>query len=306
MFVTLRFYCRKKITKNVWWDDWCILITYLFVLIASCILAAYVSYGGARHTFDIPAAQLPTVTKLNYISQVFHIMGISIGKVAVALLIYRLQAPCRWRTWVLACLSIGVFVTGSLSIILYFLQCTPRQALFNPSLGKCWNPKYMNGYIIADSSLKAMADLVLAFLPITFLWNLQISRRKKVSLAMLLGLGVVAFICAIVKISQLPTDKIKADINWVNVSLLIWNFNEANVVIWAACLPTLMPIFGHKSHNHDTRPPFRYFRLVSIDGKPTRSQRMPDGSPSEDSDLANVLKQGSMEHSGERWIKNQV
>ena len=123
----------------------------LFVLIASCILAAYVSYGGVRHTFDIPAAQLPKVTKLNYISQVFHIMGISIGKVAVALLIYRLQAPCRWRTWVLACLSIGVFVTGSLSIILYFLQCTPRQALFNPSLGKCWNPKYMNGYVIADS-----------------------------------------------------------------------------------------------------------------------------------------------------------
>ena len=27
VFVTSRFYCRKKITKNIWWDDWFILIT---------------------------------------------------------------------------------------------------------------------------------------------------------------------------------------------------------------------------------------------------------------------------------------
>lgn len=27
LFVALRFYCRIKITRNVWWDDWVILLT---------------------------------------------------------------------------------------------------------------------------------------------------------------------------------------------------------------------------------------------------------------------------------------
>lgn len=29
VFITFRFYCRKRITKNLWWDDWAILITFV-------------------------------------------------------------------------------------------------------------------------------------------------------------------------------------------------------------------------------------------------------------------------------------
>lgn len=29
VFITFRFYCRKRITKNLWWDDWFILITFV-------------------------------------------------------------------------------------------------------------------------------------------------------------------------------------------------------------------------------------------------------------------------------------
>ena len=29
VFITFRFYCRKKITKNLWWDKWFILITFV-------------------------------------------------------------------------------------------------------------------------------------------------------------------------------------------------------------------------------------------------------------------------------------
>ena len=37
----------------------------------------------------------------------------------------------------------------------------------------------------------ALEDLVLAILPVTFLWNLRMSVRKKMALCVLLGLGVL-------------------------------------------------------------------------------------------------------------------
>ena len=123
-----------------------------FVLTASIMATIYVQSGGARHTYDIPLADLSKVTKLDYISQLFNVLGFSIGKVSVALLIYRLQAPSRWRTRLLAGLSVTVVLSTLLSIILYFVQCSPPRALWDPAAGTCWNLKYLNYVNIALSS----------------------------------------------------------------------------------------------------------------------------------------------------------
>lgn len=89
----------------------------------------------------------------------------------------------------------------------------------------------------------AFIDLALALLPITIVYNLQLNWQKKAGLSCLLGLGVFACACAVIKTSKLPGLNARADITYITVSLWIWNANETNVVIVAACIPTLRPLF---------------------------------------------------------------
>jgi hypothetical protein len=89
----------------------------------------------------------------------------------------------------------------------------------------------------------AFIDITFALMPITIIYNLQLNWRKKVGLSCLMGMGVFAFVCAVVKTSKLPELKARADITYITVSLWIWNANEANLVIIAACIPTLRPLF---------------------------------------------------------------
>ena len=134
----------------------------VFGIIASAIVTAYILAGGAKHTSDISLAQLPRITKLNYLSQVFNILGFSTGKISVAFLIYRLQSPSRWRTWLLAILSILSFVLAILVIALFYAQCTPVRAIWIPSAGTCWNPKYVNDWDITASSKSPADDTIRA------------------------------------------------------------------------------------------------------------------------------------------------
>ena len=89
----------------------------------------------------------------------------------------------------------------------------------------------------------AFIDLALALLPITIIWNLQLDWHKKLGLSTLMGLGVFAFICAVIKTSKLPELNARADITFITVSLWIWTANETNAIILAASIPTLRPLY---------------------------------------------------------------
>lgn len=89
----------------------------------------------------------------------------------------------------------------------------------------------------------ASMDLALALLPITIIWNLRLDWHKKLGLSVLMGMGVFAFICAVIKTSKLPELNARADITFITVSLWMWTANETNVLILAASIPTLRPLY---------------------------------------------------------------
>ena len=139
--------------------------------------------------------------------------------------------------------------------------------LWNPALvpaGKaiCWPPYRQTDFSLftgstfgTDLSLRfsqtliavigwlAFMDLCLVILPISIIWNLQLNWHKKVGLSALMGMGVFACICAAIKTSKLTELNARADITFITVDLWIWNINETNVVILAASMPTLRPLF---------------------------------------------------------------
>lgn len=95
----------------------------------------------------------------------------------------------------------------------------------------------------------AFIDLTLALMPITIVYDLQLNWRKKVGLSCLMGMGVFAFACAVVKTTKLTELNARADITYVTADLWIWTANEINLVIIAACIPTLRPLFILRFHH---------------------------------------------------------
>ena len=89
----------------------------------------------------------------------------------------------------------------------------------------------------------AFIDLALALLPITIIWNLRLDWQKKMGLSTLMGLGVFAFICAVIKTTKLPELNARGDLTFITVSLWIWTANETHVIILAASIPTLRPLY---------------------------------------------------------------
>ncbi|KAL8645657.1 MAG: hypothetical protein Q9210_006586 [Variospora velana] len=58
----------------------------------------------------------------------------------------------------------------------------------------------------------------------------------------IIDLVISAGVCAAIKTSQLRTVT-KVDITWKLAGYLLWNALEVNVIIIAACIPTLRPLF---------------------------------------------------------------
>ncbi|KAL8802635.1 MAG: hypothetical protein Q9200_006514, partial [Gallowayella weberi] len=208
----------------------------------------YGARGYARHAVYLTPAERSNAAKVSVISRACCIMAIAFGKISVAFLIQRIQGSNKWRMWFLYFCSISVFIMALFAVIFLFAQCQPAHALWTPSMikdgtGHCWDPIPVNNYDIAAAGYFAWLDFVLAILPASFVCKLQMAKRKKVALCALLGMGVFAGICATIKTVHLRTMTHKDDITWKLPQYLLWNALEVNIIIIAACIPTLRPLF---------------------------------------------------------------
>ena len=147
----------------------------------------------------------------------------------------------------------------------------------------------------------AFIDLALALLPITIIWLLQLDWHKKVGLSMLMGLGVFAFICAVIKTSKLPELNARGDITFITVSLWIWTANETNVIILAASIPTLRPLYLTIFN----RPGSEFYRnkgfSKTIRGRKTGRNTAPSGT----SESTEVIRAVKVENSRLELARNE-
>lgn len=82
-------------------------------------------------------------------------------------------------------------------------QCSPPRYFFDQVFGlqgHCMDVSVVPNVTIAHSVVGAVCDLVFATLPIAMLWNVQMNKRTKTVIAILLGMGGVAGIALLVRI----------------------------------------------------------------------------------------------------------
>ncbi|GAM84863.1 hypothetical protein ANO11243_028650 [Dothideomycetidae sp. 11243] len=245
--VALKAFTRAHVLHALGWDDFFIFFSAVLIIICTSIFTYDVHLGMGKHEADIDPTMLSKAVKINYIGNPFGIMAYSFPNISVAILVNRLLAPDRLRSAALYGLAISQCVIAAVACVLLFAQATPTAYLWNPTIhGKLNYPsRVLTGYSYFVGSYTAMTDVVLAVVPVAAFWKLNLNTKTKLGLCFLMACTLFAAICAAVKTSKLHELADLNDFTYGTVDLIIWAIVEANVIIIAACMPSMRPFFHH-------------------------------------------------------------
>lgn len=127
-------------------------------------------------------------------------------------------------------------------------QCTPVAASWDirvrlqPST-RCFPNRTYSFIGLFNSIVNIITDIAFAVLPIPVVLKLQVNRRTKITLTLVLSLGFIACIAGIVK-ARLQVTAIQTPDSAFHNSFQIWYMLELCLGILAASLPTLKPLFA--------------------------------------------------------------
>ncbi|KAF2245418.1 hypothetical protein BU26DRAFT_607669 [Trematosphaeria pertusa] len=279
-----RVYARKYLTRNLGWEDVILGVSMTLLYIQSAFVSVSIHYGLARHQYYLLISNplnISKVVKWQLFSEPVAILGTTIPKVAVTMLLIKLLDPNKLAVAWLWALNILLNALSIVCIITSFVQCTPTSAYWTRAGGKCWDPSIVANLAISQGALSAFTDFSLALFPTTVVLNLQMNWRKKAAVCSLMGFGCFAGVAAIIRTTKLAKLAEQTDFTWSIWTLVLWVAIECCVIIVCACVPSLRPLF-RKLYNQPFGSTF-----------PSLFSRRKGGS--DNSYMLNASPQGSMQ-----------
>ncbi|KAI0180065.1 hypothetical protein GGR52DRAFT_225644 [Hypoxylon sp. FL1284] len=269
VFVALRFYTRLYMLKIKKYaiDDYIVALSML-VCIAHAVLMAIATYNG----MGLHAWQYDEDLNSRYylwigISSEFYVLGLMGFKCALCLLYIRLFGV--YTGFRRACYGSIVFCICYLfcNMTTEFFGCHPIRKKWQPSIdGWCINSTASSTFY---GACHMISDLVIAIMPLTMIWRLQIAtRRQKVGLSLVLSCGFMAWAISVTRWSISTYDHVAVVSTpdrtwWAGVSFTL-SILEINAGLICACAATLGPLWklayaqvrtwSGRSAHHQTKP----------------------------------------------------
>ncbi|KAI1308612.1 fucose permease [Xylaria venustula] len=261
VFVAARLACRKFIVRQVSWDDYFIVIAWVFAFGLSFAIDYGATKGLGRHDADIPADDWDPLRRSEYTFTVLYNPALMAFKTSVLVFYLRLskntQKVLRLASWAVL---IIVNLAGTVLTLLNIFQCRPVEAAFNLTdpPGQCIP---LLTEFICSAPVNIVTDLAILALPLPVLTGMRLPQRQKIILIMTFALGIFVTVVDVVRIYYLQkaisdassstlsgndnlnsSFGISPEFAW-NASLaLLWSAVEVNVGIACACIPTLKPL----------------------------------------------------------------
>ncbi|OAL04355.1 hypothetical protein IQ06DRAFT_364897 [Phaeosphaeriaceae sp. SRC1lsM3a] len=210
---------------------------------APLLLGLTCTYGLGRRTPFVSLSNRRSALRLLFILQVIFYWSIALIKLSVALLLLRLRPTRRWSIFLYITMTF-LILTVLAQTLLQFLQCAPFSIFWDPSAArrpggvKCLPLRVINITIITHSAIHVSTDLVLSFIPITFIRKLNRPRREKIFLSLLMGMGLFASMFAILRTVTLRSFA-RGDFFRGQVMPTLYGTLELEVALIAATVPTL-------------------------------------------------------------------
>ncbi|KAI1180227.1 hypothetical protein F4777DRAFT_599137 [Nemania sp. FL0916] len=260
VLVPLRVYVRVWIVKSFWWDDGFLVAAYLVLIPTYALLWQTVTDGLGRHLGCVSQDAAVQATKYQYIAEVLEIVCVVFSRTSVALFVVRLFGVTRPLRIFLY--SYTLFMATSLLTTagLVLAVCSPVQALWDPAVAAtatCWSETVRETIDYLNGAISILSDFLLALLPIYFLIKLQMSRRLKVGLVLLLALGLLPALSAVLR-TALASTQASSDFLYSSAVLIVFGSLETSIIIITTCLPALRPLFNRSTHQKSSEYSYNF------------------------------------------------
>ncbi|MCJ1381360.1 hypothetical protein MMC17_004470 [Xylographa soralifera] len=111
-------------------------------------------------------------------------------------------------------------------------------------------------YIYLTTVLDIVTDVLIVSVPVVLLWNVNITRNRKIGLCMVLGLSIVMVIFALIRVTLSTLNNGTIDSVW----LFFWSETECCVAIIMVSLTAVRGLFGLESSRDSKEKELLYLR----------------------------------------------
>ncbi|KAI1107994.1 hypothetical protein F5Y14DRAFT_437826 [Nemania sp. NC0429] len=237
VFFCLRIFIKWKYRGKLWYDDYTLAASMLFLLVNGSLVQRIIVWGYGAHVDDVASENVHwIIAYLQIVSGVVR-LSTNLARASFAITLLQLSNE-REKVFVWFALLTMLAVTTP-AIILPFVSCRPYSKIFDPSIpGTCIDQAASVAYFNFEGAYTALIDFLLVALPWWIISKLQMRRVERLGASLGLSLGVLSGVVTIIR--AVYTNKITdPDWTYTSVDLAIWNMVEPASVIIAASLPNL-------------------------------------------------------------------
>ncbi|KAI4853824.1 hypothetical protein E4T44_00602 [Aureobasidium sp. EXF-8845] len=204
-----------------------------------------------RHSQELAAFDSPEFAKHLYISHAIGFMAPLFGRTSFCLYMLRVLSAASVSRKFVVRLFVALQISVNATItILVFTQCGSFHTLWEHGMQtiapSCIRHDTLKVLALVTVTFNAITDLYLTILPAVVVWNIQVmTKRTRLGLAATLGLSFFATIASISKIYYVYALYAYTTTLHIIGRLIVVMAVEINVVIIAASIPILAPLFLH-------------------------------------------------------------
>ncbi|KAK7417219.1 hypothetical protein QQZ08_011698 [Neonectria magnoliae] len=326
LLVVTRVWSRVRKGGHLGADDYAIFASLIFALLSSAVEIASCHFGFGKHVKTLKPADKIEALKYFYVCQVTYKASINLTKCSILLLYLRIFGKIRWFKWLCWLLIVSVFAYCVASVIATIFQCNPVPRAYNKLVeGTCIDS---GQFWYANAGFSIATDIIVLFMPMALVYQLQIQRAQKVALVIVFALGGFVVVTSCLRVTTIDIAASTNDLTY-DVSSTMWTIIEMNVAIVCACLPMIRPVIvklfpklmPKSSSNNQKYGPTSYGtksfmthsqardknEWIQIDGNggiPLQPVKKPGSTGSEESILGGTTIQSGPSEGAAAWQQN--
>ncbi len=227
------------------YDDYTV-FAVLFAGLPSVILIekGVVPNGLGRDVWTVPFDHITNFVRFLYPLESLYFLQIGLVKLTLLFFCLRIFPKQIMKRVLWGTISFVIVWTFAF-IIASIVQCAPISYYWtswdkDPSRhGKCVN---INALAWTHAAMSILLDIWMLALPLSEVFRLQLTWRKKASVTMMFLVGTFVTVVSILRLQSLVTFATSSNPTWDQVNVVMWSNIEVNVGIICACLPALRVI----------------------------------------------------------------
>lgn len=249
LFCLCRVWARALTGLAASWqtDDWMCLVTTVASIPLTVVSLLFATHGLGKDMWMVDFDDITFVLEMYYYTEILYLVIIFMTKICICFFYLRIFPKKEFRVRVFAIIGLSA-LCAVVFIAVTIFQCTPI-----PGAWLRWDGTYAATCrdVQTQALIAAIASIILdvatIFLPMTELWALNMSLRKKLGVMTMFATGVFVVVVQVLRIFYLLEFAASTNVTKDFTATSIWSNVECYVGIMCACFPqcrTLLTKFG--------------------------------------------------------------